>query len=486
MLTALIVIPLIGALITLLLPKENPELVKRFALGVSIIPLILVAIMWGSFEFGSSEIQFLQDFEWIPSIGASFKVGVDGLSYPMLWLTAIVSALSIIASWNIGHRQKEYFAWMLALQTAMYGVFLALDYLLFFVFWELLLVPMYFIIGIWGGNRREYAAIKFFLYTLVGSAILLVGILAVYLATGSQTFDIQAIAQMAQGIDPRVAFWIFLAFFFGFAVKVPVWPFHTWLPDAHVEAPTGGSMILAGVLLKTGAYAFFRIAYPTFPQVAADLSLFIGILGVIGIIYGALAAMSQQDIKKLVAYSSVSHMGFVILGLAAGSEMAMNGAMYVMVSHGLISPLMFFLVGSVFYDRTHTRMMGEMGGLFTKMPIAATVMAFAAFANLGLPGLSGFVGEFFTFVGSFGSFRALVIIAALGLAITAGYHLWMMQRVLMGKGKTEDHYVDLTGRELVVGVPLMALIVVLGIYPALLLGIMNPAVVTLASRLGGM
>lgn len=486
MLTALVVIPLIGALITLALPKENPELIKRFALLVSAVPLLLVALMLGGFQFGSAEMQYVVDVDWIPTIGASFKLGVDGLSYPMLWLTGIVSVLAIIASWTINHREKEFFAWMLALQTAMYGVFLALDYLLFFVFWELLLVPMYFIIGIWGGERREYAAIKFFIYTLAGSAILLVGILAVYLSTGAETFDIMAIAQMAQGIDPRVAFWIFLAFFIGFAVKVPVWPFHTWLPDAHVEAPTGGSMILAGVLLKTGAYAFFRIAYPTFPMVAADLSLLIGVLGLIGIVYGALAAMAQQDVKKLVAYSSVSHMGFVMLGLAAGSEMAMNGAIYVMVSHGLISPLMFFLVGSVFYDRTHTRMMGEMGGLFTKMPVAATVMAFAAFANLGLPGLSGFVGEFFTLVGSFESLRALVIIAALGLAVTAGYHLWMMRRVLMGTPRTDSAYADITGRELVVGVPLMALILILGVYPSLLLSVMNPSVVTLATRLGGM
>ncbi|NLN28831.1 MAG: NADH-quinone oxidoreductase subunit M [Firmicutes bacterium] len=486
MLTALVVIPLVGALITLALPKEKPDLIKRFSLVVSVIPLILVALMLGGFQFGSAEMQYVVDVDWIPTIGASFKLGVDGLSYPMLWLTGIVSVLAIVASWTIDHREKEFFAWMLALQTAMYGVFLALDYLLFFVFWELLLVPMYFIIGIWGGERREYAAIKFFIYTLAGSAILLVGILAVYLATGAETFDIVAIMQAAHTVDPRVAFWIFLAFFIGFAVKVPVWPFHTWLPDAHVEAPTGGSMILAGVLLKTGAYAFFRIAYPTFPQVAADLSLLIGVLGLIGIIYGALAAMAQQDVKKLVAYSSVSHMGFVMLGLAAGSEMAMNGAMYVMVSHGLISPLMFFLVGSVFYDRTHTRMMGEMSGLFTKMPVAATVMAFAAFANLGLPGLSGFVGEFFTLVGSFESLRALVIIAALGLAVTAGYHLWMMRRVLMGTPHTDAPYVDITGRELVVGVPLMALILVLGVYPSLLLSVMNPSVVTLATRLGGM
>lgn len=485
MLTALIFIPLIGALITLLLPKDKPGTIKGFALIVSLIPLALLFAIWGSFDPSNPAMQLVQQVEWIPSIGAEYHVGVDGISFPLLWITALVSVLAIVASWNIDHRVKEFYAWMLTLQTAMYGVFLALDYVLFFIFWELLLVPMYFIIGIWGGERREYAAIKFFIYTLVGSAIMLVGILGLYLSTGAQTFNILALAEAAQGIDARLAFWFFLAFAFGFAVKVPVWPFHTWLPDAHVEAPTGGSMILAGVLLKTGTYGFFRIAYPTFPEAAAQFALVIGILAAFNIIYGALAAMAQKDLKKLVAYSSISHMGFVMLGLAAGTEMSMNGAMYVMISHGVISPLLFFLVGSVFYDRVHTRMMSDMGGLFVKMPVAATILAFAAFANLGLPGLSGFVGEFFTFVGSFEALRAVVIVAAIGLAITAGYHLWMMQRVLMGQPKTEAALADINGRELVVGVPLMILTVVLGVYPALLLGLMNPAVVSLVSRLGG-
>lgn len=485
MLTALIFIPLIGALVTLLLPKDKPGTIKGFALIVSLIPLALLFVIWGAFDPSNPAMQLVQQVQWIPSIGAEYHVGVDGISFPLLWVTALVSVLAIVASWNIDHRVKEFYAWMLTLQTAMYGVFLALDYVLFFIFWELLLVPMYFIIGIWGGERREYAAIKFFIYTLVGSAIMLVGILALYLSTGAQTFNILALAEAAQGIDPRLAFWFFLAFAFGFAVKVPVWPFHTWLPDAHVEAPTGGSMILAGVLLKTGTYGFFRIAYPTFPEAASQFALVIGILAAFNIIYGALAAMAQKDLKKLVAYSSISHMGFVMLGLAAGTEMSMNGAMYVMISHGVISPLLFFLVGSVFYDRVHTRMMGDMGGLFVKMPVAATILAFAAFANLGLPGLSGFVGEFFTFVGSFEALRAVVIVAAIGLAITAGYHLWMMQRVLMGQPKTEAALADINGRELVVGVPLMILTVVLGVYPALLLGLMNPAVVSLVSRLGG-
>lgn len=506
-LTLIVFIPLLGAIIGLALPKENADIHRKWALAVSLLTFAIVLGMWGPFDASNPGIQFEQNIPWVPSVGINYHVGVDGISYPMLLLTGIVSVLAIVASWNIEHRQKEFFAWMLALQTAMYGVFVALDYILFFFFWELLLVPMYFLIGIWGGPKREYAAIKFFIYTLVGSAIMLVGILATYLKAGLGTFDIIAIAENAQ-FDPRFQFWAFLAIFIGFAVKVPIWPFHTWLPDAHVEAPTGGSMLLAGVLLKTGAYGFFRIAYPTFPLGADAFKWLLALLAVISIIYGALAAMGQRDLKKLVAYSSVSHMGFVTLGLAAAAgavaqasatgdastvtqlmsngSMALNGALYVMISHGLISPLMFFLVGSVFYDRAHTRMMGEMGGLFTKIPVAATVLAFASFANLGLPGLSGFVGEFFTFVGSFPTFRTIVVIAALGLAITAGYHLWMMQRVLMGEAKTEQSMPDINRRELAVSVPLMVLIVVLGVYPALALHILNPPVNQLMSKLGGM
>ncbi|HEY8532081.1 MAG TPA: NADH-quinone oxidoreductase subunit M, partial [Limnochorda sp.] len=365
---------------------------------------------------------------------------------------------------------------------------------LFYIFWEVVLVPMYFLIGIWGGPRRQYASIKFFIYTLAGSVVMLVGILALYFASGLGTFDMLAIAERG-GFDPTFQIWVFLALFFGFAVKVPIFPFHTWLPDAHVEAPTGGSMVLAGILLKMGTYGFFRIAVPTLPEAAAQFALPMAVLGVISIVYGALAAMAQPDLKKMVAYSSISHMGYVVLGIAAGvaggSEMAMNGALFVMVSHGVISPLMFFLAGSMVYDRTHTRMIPEMGGLWTQIPIVGTVLAFAAFANLGLPGLSGFAGEFFTFVGSFPVFTTLVIVGALGLILTAGYHLWMMQRVLLGEPKGNLGAVsDISGRELVVSLPLMAIILALGIFPPLLLQVVNPAVVALVNQvqvaLGGL
>lgn len=366
-------------------------------------------------------------------------------------------------------------------------MFLALDYFLFFIFFEVSLVPMYFIIGIWGGERREYAAIKFFIYTLLGSAIMLVGILALYFGSGldPRTFDVLVLAEQAN-LPTTLQWWIFLAFFAGFAVKVPIFPFHTWLPDAHVEAPTGGSMILAGILLKMGTYGFFRFMLPTFPDAAKAFAPVLSILAIIGIIYGALAAMAQKDIKRLVAYSSVSHMGFVVLGIAAMTPIALNGAMFVNISHGLISPLMFFIVGSVIYDRTNTRIMEEMSGLFTSVPLVAALMAFTAFANLGLPGLAGFPGEFFTFVGAFPVFTVLVIIGALGLVVTAGYHLWMMQRVLMGEPSELLMQQDVRGRELVVAAPLMVLIVLLGVLPSIALNVFNDPIALLAAKLGGM
>ncbi|MBO2518805.1 MULTISPECIES: complex I subunit 4 family protein [Limnochorda] len=488
MLTALVFTPLVGALVILFMNKEKEQQIRRTALAFSLIPLLIVLLMAFQFEPGAG-MQFVERYEWIPSIGVSYYLGTDGISFPMLVVTALVTPLAILASFSITHRVKEFFALFLLLETGMLGVFVALDYFLFYIFWEVVLVPMYFLIGIWGGPRRQYASIKFFIYTLAGSVVMLVGILALYFASGLGTFDMLAIAEHGRlgRFDPTFQVWVFLALFFGFAVKVPIFPFHTWLPDAHVEAPTGGSMVLAGVLLKMGTYGFFRIAVPTLPEAAAQFAFPMALLGVIAIVYGALAAMAQPDLKKMVAYSSISHMGYVVLGIAAGvaggSTMAMNGALFVMVSHGIISPLMFFLAGTMVYERTHTRMIPEMGGLWSQVPVVGTVLAFAAFANLGLPGLSGFAGEFFTFVGSFPVYTTLVIVGALGLILTAGYHLWMMQRVLLGEPKgSPGGMVDITGRELVVSVPLMALTLALGIFPPLLLDLVNPSVVALINQ----
>src|SRR5690554_1082706 len=411
MLTALVFIPLLGSIILMLMPRENQEGIKRAALALSLIPLAIAVYLWTQFDFADPGMQFVRKVDWIRSFGISYHVGVDGISLPMLLVTGVVSTLAILASFNINHRVKDFFALMLLLQTSMYGVFVALDYFLFFIFFKFSLVPMYFLIGIWGGPRREYAAIKFFIYTFVGSVLMLIGILALYFTSGLGTFDALILAQHAN-LPPSLEWWIFLAFYAGFAVKVPVWPLHAWLPDAHVEAPTAGSMILAGVLLKMGTYGFYRFMYPTLPDAAAAVAPILALLAVIGIVYGAFTAMGQKDLKQLLAYSSVSHIGFVMLALAAGpyaftrgidpsqGAMAMNGGLYVMISHGLISPLMFYLVGTVFYERSHARMIDEMGGYYIKMPVAGTVLAFTAFANLGLPGLSGFVGEFFTLVGT--------------------------------------------------------------------------------------
>ncbi|MBE3583075.1 MAG: NADH-quinone oxidoreductase subunit M [Limnochordaceae bacterium] len=496
MLTTLVFLPLVGSLILLLLPKDRHVWLRGIATAVSAVEVLISLLLLARFVPGQAGMQFVERASWIPSIGVQYYLGVDGVSLALVLVTSLVTLLATITSYSIQQQVKEFYALLLLLETGMLGVFVALDYVLFYVFWELVLVPMYFIIGIWGGPRRQYAALKFFLYTLAGSVIMLVGILALYFGTGLGTFDMLALQQAGPRLAGSLQWWIFLAFFLGFAVKVPIFPFHTWLPDAHVEAPTGGSMILAGVLLKMGAYGFYRIALPTLPQAAHQWMLPLATLGVISILYGALAAMAQKDLKKMVAYSSISHMGFVTLGLAALTPASISGAVFVMISHGLISPLMFFLVGTVFYERLHTRMLDELGGLFDLMPLAGVIFAFGIFANLGLPGLSGFIGEFFTLLGSFSTFQTLVIVSSLGLVLTAAYHLWMMQRVLMGRaedlGGGHGPLADISRRELVVAVPLMILVLVLGVYPGPLLHLMNPAVlhlqnvVQVASRWGGM
>lgn len=491
-LTLITFVPLLGSLvIAIFVPRQQVRTIKWVAAVAGLIPLILVLVMWaqwGAAPQDEAGMRFSEHVNWIPSLGISYYLGTDGISFPLVALTALLTLVAILASWDIiAHRDKDFYALLLLLETGMMGVFVALDYVVFYVFWELVLVPMYFLIGVWGGPRREYAAIKFFIYTLVGSVIMLLGILALYFGAGLGTFNMMTIAKVAGTKLPYIAqLWIFGALFLGFAVKVPVFPFHTWLPDAHVEAPTPISVVLAAILLKMGTYGFFRVSYPTLPEAANAFALVMATLGLINIIYGALTAMAQRDLKKLVAYSSISHMGFVLLGLAAATPAALNGALYMNISHGLISGMLFLLVGSI-YERTHTREIQKLGGLFMVMPVIASVLAFSAFANLGLPGLSGFISEFFVLAGTFPVNPTWVGLAILGMIIVAAFNLWMLQRVVMGEAREEYHGVtDVSALEGICFTPVVALIVVLGVYPDLLLRFLNGPALQIAQRLGGM
>jgi NADH-quinone oxidoreductase subunit M len=402
----------------------------------------------------------------------------------LLFLSALLTFLAVLASWKIDKKPAFYFAMMLLLQVGMNGVFLALDFVLFYVFWELVLVPMYFLIAQWGGPRREYAAMKFFLYTLLGSVFMLVGIATLYLKTN--TFDMVRLVALGKLLPAGMQWWLFLLFFLGFAVKVPVWPLHTWLPDAHVEAPTAASAILAGVLLKMGTYGFLRVSLPMLPNAFHQWQWFLAVLAMISIVYGAAVAFAQTDIKKLVAYSSVSHMGFAMLGIAAGTTIGINGAIAVGFSHGLISAMLFFMVGQV-YDRAHTREIAQLSGLAGQMPVIAGLLAFASIASMGLPGLSGFIGEFLSLLGAWQSNlpQWIVLVSALGVLLGAAYMLWMMQRVVLG----QPSYIiadcpDASVREVFVVAPLVVMIVAIGLNWAFLLRFTDSAAAALAKTLG--
>jgi NADH-quinone oxidoreductase subunit M len=478
-------VPLAGAVIVLLMSNENQKAVKAVSTVFSGISLIFALVLVFAFDRSIPGFQFMERAQWIPQINVWYYVGVDGISITMVFLTALLSFVSVIGSFGIMDRVKQYFALFLLLQTAMTGVFVALDFFLFYVFWEAMLVPMYFLIGIWGGPNREYAAIKFFLYTLLGSVAILLAILAMYFSTSPHTFDIVELSR-THPFAPGFQMVLFLALFLGFAIKVPVFPFHTWLPDAHVEAPTAISVILAGVLLKMGTYGIFRISYPILPDAARDFALPLAILAVINIVYGALVAMGQSDMKKLVAYSSVSHMGYVLLGLAAMTTTSMNGAMLQMFAHGIITGSLFLLVG-VIYDRAHHRDIDGFGGLAIKLPVYTGIMSLAAFASLGLPGLAGFVAEFMVFVGAFPVFKTIVIIAAIGIVITAAYFLWMLQRMFLGKPQEKyAGFPDLSVRELVTLVPLQVLTVAVGVYPRLIIDFMDASMSALSRFMTGM
>ena len=482
-LTYMTFFPLIGIVAILLLKKESLGAIRWTAAFFSFIPFLLsIYLVWFYlrvmdtgmlFNLGSLTSGFVFDFarppQWFPQVNIQYIMGADGLSVPMLFLTGLLSFISIIASFGIKDRVKEYFAWFLLLETGMMGVFCALDFFLFYIFWEIMLVPMYFLIGVWGGPRREYAAIKFFLYTLFGSVFMLVGILALYFTVGS--LDMLELIRQNGVYSHLFQMWVFAAFFIGFAIKVPVWPFHTWLPDAHVEAPTAVSVILAGILLKMGTYGILRVSYPMFPQAAIAYAVPIAILGLIGIIYGALVSMAQKDLKKLVAYSSVSHMGYCLLGMAAITTVGISGCLFQMFSHGVITGALFLLVG-VLYDRAHTREIAAFGGLGAKLPVYTGLFMLFGMASLGLPGMSGFVSEFMVFVGAFASGyigKWIVVLSILGVILTAGYILRMIQKMFLGQFNSKwEGLSEINGREIFTLVPLALLTIAIGIYPNLL------------------
>ena len=484
LLTVIVFLPLAGAIIVALLGNGRPGAARATALAVTAVDLVLAAWLVVSYDAAAGGMQFAEVRAWVPQVGITYHLAVDGISLSMVALSALLTLLAVIASWDTEKKPATWFAMLLLLEVGMNGVFLAMDFVLFYVFWELVLVPMYFLIGTWGGPRREYAAIKFFLYTLFGSVFMLVGIIALYLQTG--TFNILEMAGGA-GLSATFQFWVFAAFFLGFAVKVPIFPLHTWLPDAHVEAPTAASVLLAGILLKMGTYGFIRVSLPILPDAAQQWSGFLAALAAISIVYGAAVAFAQKDMKKLVAYSSVSHMGFVMLGIASLTVEGINGAVAVMFSHGVVTGMLFFLVGMV-YERTHTRMIEDVSGLSVQVPVAAGLLAFASFASLGLPGLSGFVGEFLSLLGAWSSsmWSGWVIISAIGVLLAAAYMLWLVQRVVLG---TPSHAVagisDLTRREIGVLIPLVALTLIVGVYWDSLLRFVDPAAQALVALVGG-
>lgn len=529
-LTWLTFLPVVGMVLVLLLPKEGRDAIRWTSLGVVLVQVILAFVVVMKFDKGMAGVnslagmQFVEKASWIDiksvswfgRIHIEYFLGIDGISVTMVLLTAIISAVAVVSSWPIQKSVKGYFALLLLLDTGMMGVFVSLDFFLFYVFWEVMLLPMYFLIGVWGGPRREYAAIKFFLYTLFGSVLMLLAMIALYFSVnvyidpqGVMYSVADALQKGTDGLEKIYTFnmlammdpgnyapdsllagfhttWRYIAYvalFIGFAIKVPLFPFHTWLPDAHVEAPTPISVILAGVLLKMGTYGMLRISFPVFPDAMVHYSWWLALLGVISMVYGALVAMAQTDFKKLIAYSSISHMGVVVLGMASMNTQGITGAVFQMFNHGTITAMLFLVVG-VIYDRAHTRGLNEFGGLMNQMPRFAGIMTVAFFAALGLPGLSGFISEAFSLLGAFQTFRVLTIIGAVTIVLTAGYMLWVLQRVFLGTLPEKwKSLTDMDSREMVMLVPLAAIVIFLGVYPSPVLDLMNTSLNYLAELL---
>ncbi|MGA0879456.1 MAG: complex I subunit 4 family protein [Ilumatobacteraceae bacterium] len=510
-------LPLVGVLIMLFIPKGEEALNKAVGLGTAVATLAVGIFTMIQFDYGKAgEMQFVAQTDWISVIKSSYLIGVDGISLPLYFLSMVITVLVMIYSWDhvpSPGNPKAFFILMLVLQTGMAGTFIARDLILFFVFFELVLLPMYFMIGVWGGENRQYASLKFFLYTMFGSALMLVAFLALFFKTGAESFSIPYLVENGGAIAKNVQVWIFAGMFVGFAVKVPMFPFHTWLPDAHTQAPTQGSVILAAILLKLGTYGFVRIAIPILPEAAKEWAPWIGLLSVIGIIYGALGCLAQTDMKRLIAFSSVAHMGFVMLGISTLTPMGFNAAIFGMVAHGLITGMLFFLAGSV-KDRYHTLEIARLGGMLKQMPKLGWILGFCAMASLGLPGLAGFWGEFPAILSAYSpaiglpeeTFRTFMVIAALGTVFAAAYLLWLFQRTAFGEPKAEfaggdhghghghgshdddDHGNDLHDVnifEWIAWTPFLIAILVFGVYPQLMFKVIDPAVQVALKAFGG-
>jgi NADH-quinone oxidoreductase subunit M len=497
-------LPVLGAIAIVLMPKDKDRAIRGLGIAITGVALALSLAIAVGFDYAVDGLQYVLDVSWIRAIGVRYHVGIDGISMPLYVLTFLLSFLCAIYTWRYvpdPGRTRAFLALMLLLQTGMAGTFIAFDLILFFVFWELVLVPMYFLIAVWGSANREYASIKFFLYTLFGSIFMLLGFLAMYFqGPDPHTFDMVVLRDygLAGGFSQTFQLVVFGAVALGFAVKVPMWPFHTWLPDAHTEAPTIGSVLLAGIMLKMGTYGFIRIAIPFMPYGAQKYAPWIGALAAIAIVYAALACLAQKDLKRLIAFSSVGHMGFVMLGIATLTEIGIQAAIFGMVAHGVITGMLFFCVGSI-YDRYHTREIAKIGGgMLQTMPKLGGVFAFVAIASLGLPGLAGFWGEVMALLSSFnpnefvladqvGLFRVFMVMGGIGTVLTAGYFLWMLQRVNMGtlpEQWREAGLRDVLVVEWVSWLPLLILILVLGLYPRLVFGVTDEAVSGLMSLLG--
>ena len=485
MLAALILQPLAGGLLTALLAGRAERYARPMAIASAGGTLALAAALWIDFDRSVPGMQFEFAREWVPALGTSLHLGVDGLSLPMVLLTALLTLLSIIASAGVAQNRRAYFSLLLILEAGLIGVFLALDLVLFYLFWEVVLIPMFFLISIWGGANRAHAAVKFFVYTLAGSLAMLAGIIALFLATGSRTFDIVGLAPLAGALPHATQTAIFAALALALAVKVPIVPLHTWLPDAHVEAPTAVSVLLAGVLLKMGTYGFLRLGPQLLPAGFTALAPLIATLGVVSIVWGAAVALRQSDLKRLVAYSSVSHMGYAMLGIASGTAAGMMGATVQMFSHGLIAGMSFLLVGAL-YERAHTREIEAFGGIVKVVPLLAGTLVFASFASAGLPGMSGFVGEFLVVVGTLPAFAPYAVIAAAAVVITCGYLLWVLRRVVFGPLNEEWATMpEMTRTEAVSIFPLAVASVAIGFFPMTLTGVMSATIDAIVRGIGG-